>query len=272
MRLQHDELAIPARLLVPFLRDLPIADPRVQQARDLLVDWDFVLDRDSVPAAIYVSWERRLQDGMFDRLVPEAAQPYFRGLNLKRMIDWLSVPDGRFGDDPVAGREQMLTSTLAEAVGDLDDRLGPDMTQWQYGQEKFKHALIRHPMSAAVSEEVRQRIDVGPLPRGGYNRTVHNTGGGDNQTSGGSFRIIADTDDWDNSVGTSNPGQSGDPDSPHYGDLFELWARGSTSRSSLHARRSSRLPRRRSSSSPRPRRRRAVLDSSAESGDERCQS
>ena len=54
---------------------------------------------------------------------------------------------------------------------------------------------------------------------------MHNTGNGDNQTSGASFMIIADTANWDNSVGLSNPGQSGDPDSPHYRDLFELWAR-----------------------------------------------
>ncbi len=226
MRLQHDELAIPSRLLVPFLRDLPIDDANVEKARDLLLEWDFVLDRDSVAAAVYVSWERRLHDAMFELAVPEAVRPYLRGLNLKRMIDWLAVPDGRFGDDPVAGREGMLTRTLALAVGDLNERFGPDMSTWQYGQEKFKHALIHHPMTAAVSEEIRRKIDVGPLPRGGYNRTVHNTGGGDNNTSGASFRIIADTEDWDNSVGTSNPGQSGDPDSPHYRDLFELWARG----------------------------------------------
>ena len=37
--------------------------------------------------------------------------------------------------------------------------------------------------------------------------------------------IIADTSNWDNSVGLNNPGQSGDPDSPHYRDMFELWAR-----------------------------------------------
>ena len=30
--------------------------------------------------------------------------------------------------------------------------------------------------------------------------------------------------DWDRSVGTNTPGQSGDPDSPHYRDLYEPWA------------------------------------------------
>jgi penicillin amidase len=55
---------------------------------------------------------------------------------------------------------------------------------------------------------------------------VSATGGNDNQTSGGSLKIIADTEDWDNSVGLNTPGQSGNPDDAHYRDLFQLWARG----------------------------------------------
>lgn len=38
--------------------------------------------------------------------------------------------------------------------------------------------------------------------------------------------IVADISNWDNSVGLNAPGQSGNPDSPHYRDLFELWAQG----------------------------------------------
>ena len=56
--------------------------------------------------------------------------------------------------------------------------------------------------------------------------TVSATGNADNQAAGGSLKIIADTDDWDNSVGINTPGQSGDPDSAHYRDLFDLWAQG----------------------------------------------
>ena len=64
------------------------------------------------------------------------------------------------------------------------------------------------------------------MPRGGDASTVTATGNADNQTSGGSFKFIADTEDWDNSIGINTPGQSGDPASPHYRDLFELWAKG----------------------------------------------
>jgi penicillin amidase len=55
---------------------------------------------------------------------------------------------------------------------------------------------------------------------------VNSTSDEDNQATGASFRVIADVGDWDRSVGTNTPGQSGDPDSPHYRDLFAPWAGG----------------------------------------------
>ena len=100
------------------------------------------------------------------------------------------------------------------------------MQAWKYGQEKYHHALLRHPLSNAVNAATLAKLMVGPLPRGGDGMTVSATGGADNQGSGGSFKIIADTEDWDNSVGLNTPGQSGDPDNPHYRDLFKLWAQG----------------------------------------------
>ena len=225
MRLQMDELSIAARNLTPLLRDLPGLDGRAREARRMLLDWDGVLGKDSVTAAIYVSWERELRRVVHRTVVPEGARPYIRGVNTKRLIDWLAAPDGRFGDDPIAGRDAILRETLTAAIASLEERFGTaGMSTWKYGGERFKHALIRHPLSAAVNDELRGRLDVGPLPRGGYGGTVHNTGGGDNQTSGGSFMIIADTANWDNSVGLNTPGQSGDPASPHYRDLFDIWA------------------------------------------------
>ncbi|MDE2979294.1 MAG: penicillin acylase family protein, partial [Acidobacteriota bacterium] len=44
------------------------------------------------------------------------------------------------------------------------------------------------------------------------------------QRSGASFRMVIDVGNWDASVAMNNPGQSGDPRSPHYRDLFEPWA------------------------------------------------
>ena len=157
---------------------------------------------------------------------------------MKRVIDWLQAPDGRFSQgqtsggasqtmsDPVAGRDELLSRSLVEAVAELTKKLGPDQSAWQWGQERYHHALILHPLADLAAPDVRATLNVGPYPRGGDSYTVSATGGADNQTSGGSLKIIADTENWDNSLGLNNPGQSGDPASPHYRDLFEIWSRG----------------------------------------------
>ena len=223
IELQHDYLSVPARTLVPFFKTLDASDERVERARQLLLDWDFVLDKDSVEAGIYVAFERQLLENIESLKVPESARDYLR-IGMKKTIDMLLAPNGDFGDDPIAGRDQFLLNTLSQAVATLTERLGSDMQGWVYGQADYKHVLIRHPLSPAVNDELKERLELGPLPRGGNGFTLGNTGSGDNQTSGASFRIFVDTRDWDNTLGMNNPGQVGDPDHPLYDNLFELWA------------------------------------------------
>jgi penicillin amidase len=225
-RLQQDELSIPARTLVPMLLGLTSRDSTVRQAVEVLRRWDYVLGARSVAAGIYVAWERRLQAAVADAVVPARARPYLRFLSLAQTIDWLTAPDGRFGSNPTAGRDTMLMRSFEQGVGDLAQRFGSDTNRWRYGQPGYKHVLIQHPMSSAVADSVRARLDVGPLARGGSAHTVNATGGSDNQTAGPSFRVILDTSDWDNSIATNTPGQVGDPGSAHYEDLFTMWARG----------------------------------------------
>lgn len=226
-RLQNDDLSIPARALVPLTRDLEVT-PTAARARDLLMSWDFVMDKDSTAAGVYAMYQRRLLANVRDKLVPaEARDAVGPGLiSMKRVIDWMYSPDGRLGPDPTAARDELVSRSLEEAVKELTKRFGPDMAAWKYGQERYHHALVRHPMDQAVNDVTRARLNVGPAPRGGDGSTVSATGNGDNQTSGGSFKLIADTEDWDNSIGLNTPGQSGDPDNPHYRDLFDMWSKG----------------------------------------------
>jgi penicillin amidase len=113
---------------------------------------------------------------------------------------------------------------LAESAANLREKLGPNMDSWVYGQAEYKHALIRHPLAAAVDAQTWEQLNMGPTPRGGNSFTVGNTDSGDNQTGGASFLIFVDLRDWDNTLEMNNPGQVGDPDSPLYDNLFELWA------------------------------------------------
>jgi penicillin amidase len=226
IRLQNDNVSLPARSLVPLLGEVAIGDANARKARDLLLSWNYSVDVDSATAGIYEMFQRRLTANVRNLVVPKEAQAFVGQPSMKRIIDWLTAPDGRFGADPGNARDELLSRSLTEAVAELTKKLGPDMAAWRWGQNTYHHALILHPLADIAPADVRARLNVGPFPRAGDSYTVSATGNADNQTSGGSLKIIADTENWDNSLGLNNPGQSGDPDSPHYRDLFELWARG----------------------------------------------
>jgi penicillin amidase len=225
-RLQQDYLSIPARNLVAYLKDLHSSDPRTEKAIQMLLAWDLVLDKNSVEATLYTAWFRRLRDNVWDLLIPELKGQRPPRRPMKIVMDSLARPDEKFGLDPERGWDAVLIESLEQGINDLEERLGCDMSLWQYGQEKFHHIMLHHMLSKALSDDLRTQLDIGPLPRGGNGFTVNMTGSGYNQSSGASFRIIADCSDWDNSVGTNCPGQSGNPENPHYKDLFKAWADG----------------------------------------------
>jgi len=189
----------------------------------MLLGWNEAMDQNSAAAGIYEAWQRHVLADERAMLVPKAAQPYIANLSVAKSLAWLEAPDGRFGAEPLQGRDTLLARALGEAVTELSGRLGPDPVKWIWGASH--HALIRHPL-ATVSSALAAQYDVGDLPRNGDAFTVDATGGGANQTAGGSFKIIADTSDWDATIGINNPGQSGDVRSPHYKDLYPLWAAG----------------------------------------------
>jgi penicillin amidase len=223
-QLQNNDLSIPARSLVPLLRDLRMDNPADQHAQARLLDWNYVLDKDSVPAGIYEMWQRRLQANIRELVVPKNAQAFLGMPEMTKMVSWLYAPDGCFGDNPIEGRNEVLKRSLDEAVKELTKHVGPDSEKWKLGA--YHHVTIEHPISGAVSEALRAKFNVGDAPRGGDSYTITATGGGDNQMAGGSFKIAMDVENWDNSLGMNSPGQSGDIDSPHYRDLYQLWSHG----------------------------------------------
>jgi penicillin amidase len=228
VQLQNSDLSIPARSLVPLLRDIEMPDSPAGQAAGKaaarLLRWNCVLDRDSAEAGIYEMWQRRLEAHLREAMMPKAVQELLGMPPMSRMVSWMYAPDGRFGPDPIAGRNALLVRSLEEAAAELSKRFGPDMEKWKLGA--YHYARIRSPMTDAVRPELQDRFDVGNFPRGGDGFTITATGGADNQSGGGSFKIVVDTENWDNSVGLNSPGQSGDVNDAHYRDLYELWARG----------------------------------------------
>lgn len=220
--LQADYVSLYARTLVPLLEPLQGQGEPVEWARKQLLTWDFRLEPTSIPAAIYEAWETRLWSAVYQIAVPEKIWPYLTAIPSKKMFDWVTVPSGTpLGE---IDRDQLLLDCLEGAVADLTQRLGYDRTHWWYGQPGNKHIQLTHPLSDLMSPQQASDYAIGPVARGGYGETVNSTGSQLNQNFGASFRILVDTQDWDKTLGINNPGQSGDPASPHYRDLFPLWS------------------------------------------------
>jgi len=221
MLLQTDYLSLSARHLVPFISSIP-AFKKYEKFTTFFNDWDYKLTPNSIAASIYDAWERVILSEYKIQFVPEKVKSLVNP-QLKMIIDNLLFPDAKFGSQPVQGRNDFLFKTFEKAVQNLELKLGKEVNLWQYGQLKNKYILLKHPLSAVVNQNTRSILEVGPAPRGGNGFTANVTGRGDNQTHGASFRFISDLQNWDYCLATNTPGQSGNPNSPFYRNLFPIW-------------------------------------------------
>jgi len=111
-----------------------------------------------------------------------------------------------------------LQKSLDAALQQIERRFGSDPSAWQWG--KLHQLTLVHPSG-------KPEFRLGPTPRPGDANTVNATSGANlQQTNGASWREVLDVGDWDRSVMTNVPGESGDPSSKHYGDLLQDWAAG----------------------------------------------
>jgi penicillin amidase len=222
-KIQSDVDSEPARQLVSLLRENPKGqDPYTR----LLTTWNYSLDRESPAAALYELWVQELTKAFIDVAVPQKARAAITDLPLPLLIRRLEKPAAEvFGNNPTQARDTLLLDSLHAAARRLSNLEGNDPAKWSWGTlhtARFRHSLDQQSGAADL-------LDLGPLPRPGDETTVNATGyNGDSfaQTSGASYREILDTANWDESLAINTPGQSGQPGSPHYSDLMNVWDAG----------------------------------------------
>lgn len=222
-RLQYEEVSPVARALVKILGEARSASPELRPWVDRLEAWDGSVAKGSAAAALYEIWAAKLGPAVLKARVPEKWLPIVAG-RLEQVIALLRDPKPEwFGQDPRAGRDALLLQSLEAAIAEAKKRLGPDPAKWRWGTlhtATFRHVLGTGPERQAL-------FNLPPVERGGDGYTLNvGEGPGFSVTHGASFREILDLGNWDRSVATSVPGQSGQPGSPHYADLLPLWAEG----------------------------------------------
>jgi penicillin amidase len=180
---------------------------------------------DSKAGPLYALWLRELTQSFYSPHVPKELAATLISLGgLPNMLATLEKPDAKwFGENPEAGRDKLLRDTFATAVNKLKKL--PEAQQQRWGS--LHTATFTHPL-ATLDAGIAKAFNVGPFERPGDVNTPNNTRYDDQfrQIHGASYRHLIDLADWDRTLATSTPGQSGQPGSPHYADLAPLWARG----------------------------------------------
>jgi penicillin G amidase len=226
--LQTDVVSIPARRLGQLLAGLTAGDEATAKALALLAGWDHALTADSAAGALFeVWWSRHLKKALWNAIVAPDLHALMVPGDVDGTLAVLEAPDDRFGADPAAARNAILLSSLGAAYADMVQLLGPDPAGWAWG--KLHHGYFEHPLSFLLPPDTAKAWSIGPIPHAGSSVTPMHTGyrGTDFRTMmGSSFRLVVDLADLDRSVTINTPGQSGNPNSPHYRDLFERWAKG----------------------------------------------
>jgi len=228
MALQTDSHSAQSARLTALLAPLTSNDPALSQALFLLKNWDHDETVGSAAAAIYEVWAtKHLSPTTVFMVTPAAARPFVGSGSLDAVITYLEHPDSALGADPAAARDALLLASLKEALGELQSEMGPDMAGWSWG--RLHHATFEPAVGVLAEPALKAQMSMGPLelpgsassPRAATYRVWDFA-----VTSGASVRMVLDVGHWDNSVAINSPGQSGDPFSPHYRDLFPLWAAG----------------------------------------------
>ena len=233
-KLQGDVLSLPAQDFVRVLEAWRPAEGSTEaQIKAEFAGWNGNITMDSRLALLYEVWSARLSGKLTAKALP------IPRTNPRAVLQALRV-------SPLL--DELLSKSLEEALADVTRRLGPDSSKWTWGS--VHRAIFRHPLTAlgpppesgpaavpapfgldsgaAHRDRPPHTFDLPAVSRPGDANTVNATGGGPNFTEayGASYRQIIDVGDWDRSMMTNTPGESGNPDSQHYGDLVEPWSKG----------------------------------------------
>ena len=213
LRLQVDYYSIPSEQIINLSSGL--ISNNIEYFT-MLEKWDKKLSKSSIEAGIYIEWQNQLFLEVTKKFIPQKVNKYI-DMQLFKVIEKISEMN-------INEKKELLNRTFNSSVDNLKEKFGENPDNWVYGQKDFKHVKIYHPLEKVVNDSIREIIGLKSYSRGGDGYTPGSTSNSLNQESGGSFRVMIDTGNWDNSFATNSPGQSGDPKSKFYDNLYEDWA------------------------------------------------
>jgi penicillin amidase len=234
--LQMDRQAVAWEDLREAVLAAPAADPDAKQALELLGGWDGRVEADSPAAAVYELFLSEMV-GRVARAKAPGSAAYALGKRVNPLTAFNFFCYRRTGHLARLLRERPggwfahpwpaeVADTLAAVGRRLRERFGPAPGGWAWG--RIRPLVMHHPLGR---RRLAPLFNLGPVPYGGDADTINQgaalpldpLGEVDNIAS---VRVVIDVGNWSASRFSLPGGQSGNPFSPHYADLFPLWLRG----------------------------------------------
>lgn len=218
---QQDVRSTAADDLLPLMLAVSPHGPRAAQAVAMLTVWDHRMDRTRPEPLIFAAWQRELSQALFaGDLGPLFSEGLWQSTRL--LQDTLAAP-------PNGCCAAALADSLDRALDGLAARYGADPAAWRWGDAH--RAVLAHRLLALIPG-VRDLYDL-TIPSDGGNDTVNRGSTTLSDTAapfahrhGAGLRAVYDLADLDRSRFMIATGQSGNPLSPHWGDLVHRWRDG----------------------------------------------
>lgn len=236
MEMQTDTISVVAKRWKPFVLEACKNADGVNECRDLIKAWNCGVNVDSCAATVfnvfyYKMMENTLRDEVGEQIwSEELSQPYLYYVPDLALTKILHDPDHAFYDDASTpavkeNRNDIIIRSLKQTKKVLEDLLGDDPAQWQWGRVHQMH--FNHPLGSKLP-----MFNLKPIPTQGSHHTI-NSGFWDwdsenpfRMRSGGVIRMAVDFSRDDKATIVSPPGQSGHYLSPYYANQAQLWAEG----------------------------------------------
>lgn len=211
-------------------------DADAARALELLRTWDGRMAGDSLGASVYALFVGALNRRVCETKAPASFQ-YASGKGVMKLIPGTCLNARRASFVTRLVREQppgyfddwhpVLLASLGEAVRYLRQRFGPEGAAWQWGSAR--PLWLRHRLGE--KKPLDRIFNRGPFPGWGDGTTVNQAGFEFWQPLKHSsvtphLRSVMEVGNWGASRFVVLGGQSGNPLSPHYADLAELYLRG----------------------------------------------
>ena len=236
-QMQADTVDVSVKELLAVFQQHDGKTERQRKAIDLIKNWQGDMAVNSASAAIFFTWAKHLRAQLFSdelkgfwnkqdeskslsaMVFSTSYMDVYTALNDKT-LNWCDIR----GSEAVEGCDYLLTSSLRQALDEIDDLLGADMDSWQWGDmhaTKYSHT----PFSLV---ELLDYIVGREIPNGGSTNTINVANSifeeseGYQQTFGAGFRQIIQFNENDSQHWYMNStGQSGNVFSRHYADMVE---------------------------------------------------